>query len=499
MIVAIERNKFNYLYKYNQLFVDYNHVIDLSFDQLKRKLKAEFKFVVMELNRILPSFEQDHEVLLVNIDKANSSIQGRLLIKFNAVLDIYPLSETGKQLLDGRLNKDFRINEPLFERVVEEVKIIRSIESRNAASSSLLSHFFLADSIDAKAIDKIGSALGKILSDKNQGLDLDSYLEHLLAYNKTPSYIPQGNVEYLCKIGGVAMKHLGKPEDAFTNGPYYKFCLKNKDQINAGSLEKSYEYFLSIPDADFKSSYNKVVEIISVDFGKTDIFKASYFFLAFKSILNKNEGNLMEIEKEVLKLKADDEEVAALVVTMIGYSFSFEVLYESIHRLNKAPIFKSSSPQTKQDIVNREMTPIIADEKKVINKEVISKPITIYQNPITEIKPVIEKVAEKENEAVVYEERLPENISEDGKIFKPGVSVKEFKKWVARNNFSKPNKGLWDNFIDDYLIGNVEFITLDELVSKIELIQGFKDKALKTKKDRDSLKEFFASNNWSDK
>lgn len=368
MIIAIERNKFTYLYKYNQVSIDFNQVIDLSIEQLKISLKSKFDFVVNELNRILPIFEQDHEVLLLEIDKSKISIEGKFVVHFNAVISIYPLSNIGSQLLSGKINENFIVNQPIFEIAVEEVKIKRSVENRNIASNNLLTFFSLTNFIDERIVRQLSNTVEKLLIDKKTPQNLNTYLDYLLSYNKTPSYMPDGHVEYLCKIGAVAMKYYGKSEDTFTNGPFYKSCLKHRNQLNVGSIHDSYKSFLAIQDEGFKVSYGKIKEIISKEFNHKDIFKVSYFFLAFKSFLNQNENNLLGVEKDIQQLKSTDAEVAAFVVAMLGYTFSFEQLYESLHIFNNAPLFKAPLKPYQKLIENNESQLIRDSDKSRIDE-----------------------------------------------------------------------------------------------------------------------------------
>ncbi|MBL0080682.1 MAG: hypothetical protein IPP53_16730 [Bacteroidetes bacterium] len=69
MIVAIERTKFTYLYKYNQIRVDINQLIDKSTNELKDMLNNDLNNLIQLFNKALPLFEQDHEIILLEIDR----------------------------------------------------------------------------------------------------------------------------------------------------------------------------------------------------------------------------------------------------------------------------------------------------------------------------------------------------------------------------------------------------------------------------------------------
>lgn len=468
MIIAIERNKFIYLYKYNQVNIDINQVIDLSIEELTFKLKTEFEFVVNELNRVLPVFEEDHEILLLEVSKSHISIQGRFIVFFNAINCIYPLSEIGSQLLAGKINSNFIVKQPLFEIAIEEVKIIRSIENRKIASHNLLSYHSLTNSIDDEKLNLLKSTLRKVLLDKKVSQHFTTYLDHLLSYNKTPSYLPEGHVEYLCKIGVVAIKYLGKLEEAFKNGPFYNSCLKHKKQLNIGSIYSSYETFLSIPDEEFKSSYGKVKEIISRDFSQIDVFKASYFFIAFKSYLNQHENNLLGIENDINQLKSNDKEVAAFVVSMLGYTFSFEQLYESLHIFSKAPLFTNSikSENVKKiTIGNRSVAKvIIAEDAKLKNKRILPK------GHKSETKVLISEESKSKNIEILLEEE-----KRDIKDKTPNEDKSKFKEKLSEEDKSefgelmpKDDKSIINPILQEELKSDLKGIMTEESKSEFE-------------------------------
>ena len=52
MIVAIERTKFTYLYKYNQIRVDINQLIDKSTNELKDMLNNDLNNLIQLFNKI---------------------------------------------------------------------------------------------------------------------------------------------------------------------------------------------------------------------------------------------------------------------------------------------------------------------------------------------------------------------------------------------------------------------------------------------------------------
>jgi hypothetical protein len=512
MLLAIERSRFNYLYKLNELTIDINGLIDLTIEEAEQKLRNDFNELVDDFHRALPAFEEDHEVILLNIEKSKLKIQGRVTVAFQSVLSIYPLTNNGSKLLAGKLNDKFRINPPLFESVVQKVKEIRSIESRRIAVTRFLSYFSLPFPRDKEVVMQIRNSVTALLNKRSGSHNGSSYFDHLLSYNITPSYMPSGNVEFLCKIGAVAMKFLGRQEDAFANGPFYKSCLSYKSEINLGDYEKSFETFLSLNDNALRTSHEKIVEIISKDFPRLNIFKISYFFLAFKSYLNKNDLDFLGLKDDIEKLKRNDADVAAWVLTLLGYVFSFDQLYEGLHIMNNAPLFITSlKPSEEYDRKEKEL---LKKENEKEKTEIIKKEEenSLGMREAKKSDSSLIKELDSDEKEVVYEknlieEPLPTETDSDRKAkseetmdttsyqdikvekLKKNISISDLKTFITVN-FEKVKKP-WSQFIETYLIDKYTSITYNDLITAIDHIPDLKGKLLKSKKAEIALKNFF--------
>ena len=476
MIVAIERNKFNYLFKYNQIKIDVNQVYDNTIDEIKRLIIYDRNIVISRLSEILPTFEQDHEILILELDKSKVQINNGIVLYFDSVVSIIPLTKIGGQLLDGKLNNEFKINSPFLESLVEEVILLRSIDNRKQASLKLLSIFKVENLISDELRLMIENSIILNINNKNNNQELKSYLDHLIGFNKTPSYIPEGNIEFICKIGAIAMKYLGKPDEVFKNGPFYKCCLTYKLEINSNNLFESYESFLSVKDESFKAGYEKIVELISNDFKGFDVFKASYYFLAFKSKLNNNDNNLAYISEEIKILIKKDKGIAIFVLNLIGYVFSFENLYESIHKFSNAPLFQKRNKIEIKTHTENIVEPI---------KEEISKPVVIYE-------PSIEDFEKNDKNSIVYDIDETSNIQDSTTSYNEVKikNVQSFKEWLIFN-LKNPKKKDWIQFIDYYFNDKLAELNFDNLINIIAKEQNLSEKLIKTKKDKDLIKSFF--------
>ena len=526
MIVAIERTKFTYLYKYNQIRIDINQLIDKSTNDLKDMLSNDLSSLIQLFNKALPLFEQDHEIILLEIDKSKINLQDGILISFDSIHCIYPLTKTGLQLLDGKINDDFIIASPVFENAIEALRLKRSIVFRRATTTKLLIHYNLEAMLNKPNLSLIESAIKKNLLDKSKPQEFTTFLDHLVAYNKTPSYIPDGNIEHICKIGAIAIKYLGKPEEVFTNGPFYESSIKYKAQINSPSYLTSYLNFNSIKDLELNSSIEKMIDIISKDYTGIDIFKVSYFFLAFKSFLNKHDNNIEFLNIEIEALIANDKQSASFVLAMLAYTFSIENIYEGLHKISNAPLLKSTQSkilaefekQKEQEKVAlehakiklnqdklKEETKIEAGKNVAINAdevvveqvihnpvEIVSEPIVIYEN--TEKANVLESDNAKQQVFEKIKSSIDSIEPNSTEIEKETLTVEIFKVYLTKEQ-SKPKQKLWFELLDKYFPSKHDEITLPNLADILDNQPEVKDKLLKAKQDQKSIKSFFDSYN----
>lgn len=548
MLVAIERTKFTYLYKYNQIRVDIYQLIDRPTDELKDMLSNDLSNLIQLFDKALPLFEQDHEIILLEIDKSKLKLHEGILISFDSVHCIYPLTKTGLQLLDGKINDDFILELPVFENAIEALRFSRSMAIRRATSEKLLNHYNLGSLLKKSLFSLIGSSVEKNLLDKSKPQIFNTFLDHLIAYNKTPSYIPDGNIEHICKIGAIAIKYLDKPEEVFTNGPFYKSSIKYKSQINGSSYLTSYLAFNSIKDIELNSSIEKMIDIISKDYNGIDIFKVSYFFLAFKSFLNKHDNNIELLNNEIEALITNDKQCASFVIAMLGYTFSIESIYEGLHKISNAPLLKSTQSKISAEIEKRkrkeaeiekmqvlekgaieqekiklsqsiqkeegkievvENVPVVADklvveaeiEKageeatgKVIHNpiETVSEPIVIYEN--TEKAEVLDSDNTKQQDFEEIKSSTESIQPNSTEIEKETLTVQIFKSFVSKE-YKTAKQKLWLELIETYFPSMHDEITLEKLLDKLDTIPEVKSNLLKAKKDTNSIKSFFDTNN----
>jgi len=272
----------------------------------------------------------------------------------------------------------------------------------------------------------------------------------------------------------------------------------------------------------------------------------SFFFLAFKSFLNKNDNNIELLNNEIEALIANDKQSASFVLAMLGYTFSIESIYEGLHKISNAPLLKSTQSKISAEIEKRkrieaeiekknelekaaieqerirlsqlmqkeetksevvEYVAVIADEvvveagiekaleeaaEEVIHNPIenVSEPIVIYEN--TEKAEVLASDNTKQTDFEEIKSSTESIEPKSTEIEKETLTVQIFKAYLTKEQ-SKPKQKIWFELLDTYFPSKHDKITLEKLLDKLDSIPEVKDKLLKTKKDRDSIKSFFDS------
>lgn len=343
MLIAIDRSSFNYIFKYNSLTISKSQILDLSKEILESETNKNSSFIVSEFDRILPIFELDHEVLLLEVQKSKLEFDGEINLPFGSILKVYPLTERAKNLLSGKLNQSIEISAPIFEGVIEQVKLIRSINSRKLLFNKLTKICLIQENPNPVFSQKVQSIVELLLKSQSVG---NSYLANLIQYNYNPNEISSGNIEFLEKIGIIAWITTKSSSDGYTTSNYFKRCEEFKSKINEGNYVAGLKTYLDIIEnlsPEFKISHDRIKEINNEDQIEIDLFKVSYYFLAIKTKLNKNNSNLLELFEDLIRDIHADPVTMSHVLYLIAYSFSFEQLYESIHILERSPLLESKT------------------------------------------------------------------------------------------------------------------------------------------------------------
>jgi hypothetical protein len=240
MLIAIERSSFNYIFKYNCLTISKSQILDLSSDILETEMQKASSFIVAEFDRILPIFELDHEVLLLEVQKSKLEFNGEIILPFGSILNVYPLTDRAKNLLSGKLNQSLEISAPIFEGIIEQVKLIRSMNSRKLLFNKLTKICLIQENPNPVFSQNVQSIVELLLNSKSVG---NSYLANLIQYNYNPNEISSGNIEFLEKIGIIAWITKKSSSECYSNSKYYNKCEDFKSKINEGNYKDGFKNF----------------------------------------------------------------------------------------------------------------------------------------------------------------------------------------------------------------------------------------------------------------
>lgn len=474
MVIAIERDKFNILYKYDQISIAPSSIIDLQMEELQSRLSNQQRIesLVRDLDRVLPIFELDHEIILLEIDKSKIGFGSEVTISFDSVIGIYPLTREGASLLYGKLNDNLKIGPPFFEHAIQRVKAERTVRLRVNCAKKLLDIFGSKLPINSKFRDVLQTAIRSIAYGNENSHQDGNFINSLLTYDKTPSYLPSGNAEYITKVGVITLIALNKDETLIKNGILYKKCLDNRNLINRGSIFDGLTNFETLlEDRELKNSYEKVIDSINPKFDNLPIFKIAYHFIALKAYLNKNEKNLLGIAQQLYIETQKDPTTFLHVLLLIGYTFSYEELYESIHSLEQSTILKSTINLNEY---KRESTAIENLEQKKEAAEESPKHASTFSSRETTLltardNSLLGEVKDMPPDANTRIEAVPGSKSDSNINLKLDITnrtVRDFEEWIALNGPEKKRKK-WAEFISQHFPVRDNFITREDLATAL--------------------------------
>lgn len=357
IIIVLQRSELNYLIKYDTLRTSSDRIINLGYKEFK-SLSEDNK--VSLLQESLPIYEQDHEVLLIEYDYKLVTYDNAPTLEFKGISSIIPLTETGSRLLSAKLNIDFNILDYL------DVNLYRSfINNRNhilrmGAGEKLCSFYDVPAPDEGFIVDFKNATLFQL--NYNSPTRNDSALAHLIDFNTTPSFIPEGNIEALIKTACVGLKKLGLEVDKVTKSTFYTLAVEEKEVINDISLFRAIEYIedkIEI-DKNTKTRFIQLKETLSEKGKYKNAFLLFSYFYYLKKEMEKNDYDVSAPKNTILELKYNDLDTASKVLYMLGYTFSIQTISKSIQSFSNSQLLKT--PKN----LNLEWTPRVIEEEIVI-------------------------------------------------------------------------------------------------------------------------------------
>lgn len=393
MLIILERDRFIKLFKFGELKVNINRFID-GYDTIDKYRKIPVEL----LDDKIPFFEQDHEVLVLEIHKEELSITPEILLRISQVRKVFPLTAEAKRFLIGKMNPLIVLHDPLFDEQAKKLKINRDLKLRIRAKDSLLRLYGINKSFSASYDQVIEQGI-KVRLNSLDKPDKGNYLFHLISFNRNPVY-PSGSIEYLFKAASVFVEMNGGTEKVFESGPFYEFLKANSSNLSGRKLSECITFVLNSKESEtIKSELKK-------QYPEVDTFTIGVWYLYFKDKLNQNDYDLEVISDEIISLKESSPKEIAVILHMLGVLFSFDNLYESIYKMKKIPIFDQTP------------LPGIAEQKEKLLKQLREKDDVIVQleKEIAKIKEAKNIIKEKQTTELVKVEKKVEPQSKPDEI-----------------------------------------------------------------------------------
>lgn len=338
LLIAIERSKFNYLYKYDHCFTSRKNIIGMSLEDLSMFFSQNPDLASETIEKALPLFEREDEVLLIEVD--STLISYELGFEFNAVQKIIPLNQMASDLFQSKLNANFTIEAPLPNALYEIVRLSREKRLRTKLAADYLQ--ILQLDVPPEAVtERIFEAVSKKVSESVGGHETTT-LDAILNLDTTPSGIPSGNIEGLMKIVCVGLLKVTGHTDQLRKSPLFQLLFENLPEINNQSLQGSYDIFESLINKN-EPLVSKLRHTLKSDEFQGDVFKFCYYFFTAKKILLSSEGDIQNLIIEI-----EGDHISKLefsqAMYLLGLTLSYPVLHESIQKLKYAPLFGVSKP-----------------------------------------------------------------------------------------------------------------------------------------------------------
>src|SRR5690606_4442927 len=121
-----------------------------------------------------------------------------------------------------------------------------------------------------------------------------NFIKSLIAYNVTPGILPQGNLEFILKVGLAIFDWKGSSIDKFEKGDYYKNLVPKASAFGNKSLYADCEVFFSLvnKNKELELAYNKIINMLSDWNSDFDLYKIAYFYLGFKFMILKADNDI---------------------------------------------------------------------------------------------------------------------------------------------------------------------------------------------------------------
>lgn len=307
-------------------------IVDVDFANDTSKLDK----VAARVVEAMPDYDEDYEVLIARVENKNISRvphycfdEGKptfINISIHNLDCVYPITERGKRLLEGRIDSNINLAEPIFESYVNA-----SVQRRQSSLSLLggaallkIARLDIAKYQDTIKLLEHDALLGASRSTRGEQFPLDGTLiENLLCYSRH-EVMPTSDISYFYDFGVIVSKLYSRNNDIVNLVDKYRSRLKEiTDEKKSAKL-----YYLLEKADDVTSLFHTALKI--------ELSAASIIiFLKLQSELYQHQNlDKTKFKELVTNLGMVRERDIALALWLVGVCFGFEFFcanyYEAI-------------------------------------------------------------------------------------------------------------------------------------------------------------------------
>ena len=380
VIVPVYKNQLVTLYRQGFNTIDSSRII---FAKLENDLPVIPEGI---LANILPVFEEDFEVLLIELDLTFSTqiiqneistipnLKQPLEISFQDIKRIYPLSERGAKSLN--LGAGIKLENPIFEKEVKKAEQNFKLKAYFQGGLALLKILGLDNSLikqyEHSLKDTFVEAYNFRSNPKVKAGDIpktNNNLLKVLCYERYGGIIPENDLGFLCDTGFLFAQTQSDKVKSETDSPFVVALIKGKE---TEFKNFNFSQVLNL----FDTKYQKVKEGMKV----TNFQFATYlFYFKIRAILNEGKQVSETLLPQIVQEFKDTDYKNNLITAgwLAGSFFGFSRFFSEFHH-----------EETKQETPKPEKKSSQKVEKKV-EKQNLTIPSKINSDAVSPNEEVV--------------------------------------------------------------------------------------------------------------
>lgn len=281
----------------------------------------------------MPDYDEDYEVLIARVEDSSRvphycfdlGKPAFINISIHNLDCVYPITSRGKRLLQGRVDSNINLAEPIFESYINAYVQQRQSALSLLGGAALLKIFGLDinEYQDTIKLLEDNAMSGVFRSQCGEEFPLDGTLiENLLCYSRH-EVMPTSDISYFFDFGIIVSKLYPNNDDIVKLLNQYRCCLK---EINNNNKNTTLCYLLKKTD-NVTNLFDTTLNI--------KLSTASIIFLKLRAELYQHQNlDKTSFNELVANLTGVRERDIALALWLVGVCFGFEFFcanyYEAI-------------------------------------------------------------------------------------------------------------------------------------------------------------------------